>query len=111
MPESHTHFLATITFTEDDLKSLDRFISEPDTRTGDIFRGDTVELSDQYHLDWLVKHDLFEGVVLQVSLMDTEAYRFLAGTSLALAHSENILDDVTFSWQDTPVTLRTQIGA
>lgn len=111
MPESHTHFLATVTFTESELEALDRFISEPDTRTGDIFRGDTVELSDQYHLDWIIKHDLFEGVVMQVSLMDTEAYRFLAGTSRPVTHSEDILDDVSFIWKDMPVTLRIQIGA
>lgn len=111
MPESGTHILATVVFTEPELGALDQFITEPDTRTGDIFRTDTLQVSEAYYLDWLIKHDLFEGVVMQVSLMDSEEHRFLAGTDRPLTESQDILDDFIFTWHEKPVILRVQTTA
>lgn len=108
MSESQSHFLATVIVTDSELQALDQFITEPDTRRGDIFRGETLPISDAYYLDWLIKHDLFEGVVVQVSLMDNETHSFLAGTGRSLSQSQDILDDFIFTWEDKPVILRVE---
>ncbi len=106
MSDQKSPILSSLSFTDTDLRALDQFISQPDTRSKDVFSGNTITVSDTHHLEWLIKHDLFEGVVMQVSLMDREEGHFLAGMGQPLATAEDILDDFIFTWQDRPVILR-----
>ncbi len=89
----------TLSVSPDLLRNLEDFISHPSTRQQDIFAEQNFPVDSHHHLHWLIKHDLFEGVVLHLTLLDTEAYQFLAGYELALAKPEDALGDFEVSWQ------------
>ena len=89
----------TLTVSADIMRNLEDFISHPSTRQQDIFAEQNFPIDSHHHLHWLIKHDLFEGVVLHLTLLDTEAYKFLAGYELALAKPEDALGDFDVSWR------------
>lgn len=81
----------TITLSKSQLPSLDSFIHHPDARQSDIFAQGELAVDEKVKIDWIIKHDLFEGVVLHVSLMAEEGSSFLAGAGLALASVDDAL--------------------
>ncbi|MCL5967160.1 MAG: hypothetical protein M1516_00685 [Firmicutes bacterium] len=58
---------------------LERFIRDPSTREADVFFEQTFDVGDGRSFTVTVKHDLYEGVVMNLTLLDEEAYQFLAG--------------------------------
>ncbi len=89
----------TLTVSADLLHDLENFISHPSSRQQDVLVERDLKIDDTHNLNWLIKHDLFEGVVLHLTLMDTDAYRFLAGYEMALAKPEDVFGDFEVAWQ------------
>jgi hypothetical protein len=83
----------------DTLNALDQFIMHPDTRTSDIFLQKNFPIRPGLQLEWLIKHDLFEGVVLHASLMDTEEYRLLGQQDRHLRQASDALGDIVIDWR------------
>lgn len=81
----------TLTFSPDRIRALEAFIKEPDTRQSDIFDSGTFPIDDATRLDWIIKHDLFEGVVLHLSLMSGDGTQFLAGYEVPLSEVHELL--------------------
>ncbi|PSR25213.1 hypothetical protein SAMN00768000_3176 [Sulfobacillus thermosulfidooxidans DSM 9293] len=77
-----------ISITPDMLSQLEVFITQPDRRTSDIFAERNFPLDHHLNLHWIIRHDIFEGVVMHLSLIDTEEYRHIAGfdKSITTAH-------------------------
>jgi hypothetical protein len=88
-------FEGTIALTAAQVRDLDAFIHEPDTRQGDVFDHGSMAVDQHLNLDWIIKHDLFEGVVLQISLMTEDGTRFLAGEGRSLNHVDDALQPVS----------------
>lgn len=84
----------TITVSRQFLNELRSFIHEPGGRQQDVFWRREVDVDKPRQIQLIIKHDLFEGVVLTLNLMDTEEYRFLGGDVRALAVAEDILGDI-----------------
>ncbi len=81
----------SLRLTADSIEALDSFIHHPDMRKGDIFQQGVLEVNDHEHIDWIIKHDLFEGVVMHLSLMGDDGTRFLAGDGMVLQEAEDAL--------------------
>ncbi|MCY0909197.1 MAG: hypothetical protein C7B44_14745 [Sulfobacillus thermosulfidooxidans] len=81
------------------LERLRIFITQPDSRTHDVFAEQTFTINDTIALNWLVKHDLFEGVMMQVSLLDTADYRHLGGDDIIVSNPEDIFGDYRVRWR------------
>ncbi|NMP20882.1 hypothetical protein [Sulfobacillus harzensis] len=91
----------TLTFSEDSLQALDAFIHHPDTRQTDIFQQGTLAVDGQVHLDWIIKHDIFEGVVMHVSLMGDDGTRFLGGDGAVLTEAQEALRTFDVNYEGT----------
>lgn len=85
----------SLRLTADTLKALDSFIHHPDMRTGDIFQQGALDVDKHVHIDWIIKHDLFEGVVMHLSLMGDDGTRFLAGDGSILTEAHDALRTFT----------------
>ncbi len=96
----------TLTVDADLLLGLHDFITQPDTRLADVFAEQNFPVSATVTLNWLIKHDLFEGVVMHVSLIDMEAYRHLGGQEVSISAPEDIYGDYRVSWEETDYILR-----
>jgi len=77
------------------VKNLESFIHEPYTRTGDIFDQGQLDVTADLTVDWIIKHDLYEGVVVHLSLMEKEAIRFLVGAEATLSLASDLLTTFT----------------
>lgn len=93
-------FTGTITLAAPQLEALEAFIHEPDTRQSDIYEQGRLTVGDDVSVDWIIKHDLFEGVVLHISLMGENGTRFLAGEGAALSRAEDALKTFSLSFED-----------
>jgi hypothetical protein len=80
----------TLTFTPEQQQALEAFIREPDTRRDDVFARGSLETDGQARLDWIIKHDIFEGVVVHFSLMTPDGGSFLAGVEQSLSHASEL---------------------
>lgn len=85
----------TLKFSPEQVTALEAFIREPDTRTTDIFDHGTLPVDEATHIDWIIKHDLFEGVVIHLSLMAADGTRYLAGTEAILAETADVFQTLT----------------
>jgi hypothetical protein len=56
-------------------------------------------------LNWLIKHDLFEGVLMHLTLLDIDAYEHLGTADAAISSSEEIFGTYQISWKGTTYTL------
>lgn len=89
----------TVPLTSEKMQQLARFITQPDTRQHDILMEETYEVNASRSLQWLIKHDLFEGVGLYLTLMDPDTMKFLAGTQAALANPEDLAGDYEIGFE------------
>lgn len=80
------------------VQALAAFMADPDSRTCDIFTEKSFAVAPDLALHWVVKHDLFEGTIMHLSLMDTEAYRYLAGLDRPLQQPEDLYGDYDVLW-------------
>ncbi len=96
----------TLTVDADLLLGLHDFITQPDTRLADVFAEQNFQVSPTVTLNWLIKHDLFEGVVMHVSLIDMEAYQHLGGQEVSISAPEDIYGDYRVSLEETDYILR-----
>lgn len=83
----------TLTLTASRIAALDDFIHQPDTRTGDVFNQGVLEVGGDTVVDWIIKHDLFEGVVVHFSLMAEDGTRFVAGAEGSLSRAGDLLGE------------------
>jgi len=96
----------TISFTDEDCHALDAFIHEPHTRQSDIFKSDTLPVEHNGHtIEWIIKHDLFEGVVAHVSLLADSGTRYVAGDGLVLSQAADAFHTFTLHDGDTQYTV------
>jgi hypothetical protein len=79
-----------ITLPEGLLAALDTYIERPELRRDDVFWRHQVAVGPDRAIHVVVKHDLFEGVVVNVDVMDQEAYRQLGGVQRALARASDL---------------------
>lgn len=84
----------TIRLSPDFLDKLDGFIHEPGSRKAAVFWRREIAVDEPRQLELIIKHDLFEGVVLTVNLMDQDAYQFLGGDVRPLAVAKDVLGDL-----------------
>lgn len=77
------------------LSQLDAFIRFPDQRSGDVFYRRDIPASPHLSLQWVVRHDIFEGTVAQLSLIDDEAGRYLAGEDRPLKEAGDVWGSYT----------------
>lgn len=98
----HAH---QVVLPEDFFPRLDMFIQHPETRTPPIFWQETVSLTPEATLHAVIKHDLYEGVVLSLTLMEPTAFRYLAGSEKTLRDSHDALGDYELSWSGGTVRL------
>lgn len=94
-------------FNAEQLGSLDAFIHEPDTRQGDIFRQGSIDVDKSLKIDWIIKHDLFEGVVVHFSLMASDGSAFLSGEEKTLATAEDLFGDYAIEHDGRRFTVTT----
>ena len=87
------NWTGTVTLTAEQLESLDRFIHEPYTRVSDIFQRGRLEVDSHFAVDWIIKHDLFEGVVAHFSLMSHDGSTFFVGTEQTLSRVDDWFQD------------------
>ncbi len=85
----------------DFVSRLNTFITRPDTRRQDVFWEETVPVDPPLTMHLVIKHDLYEGVVLHLSLYDMDAYRFLAGHEVSLREAVEALGAFDVVWQNT----------
>ncbi|HBQ94064.1 MAG: hypothetical protein M1294_14725 [Firmicutes bacterium] len=81
------------------VEQLESFITRPDTRQGDIFIEQNFPVGPELTLNWIVKHDIFEGVVMHVSLIDTDSYRHLGGVDKTISDAHDIFGEYTVRHQ------------
>lgn len=86
-----TDWNGTITLSAESIGHLSTFMHQPDTRQSDIFDQGSLEATPGRRIDWIIKHDLFEGVVFQLSLMNQDGTMFLAGSGSILQEPADIL--------------------
>ncbi len=86
----HEHVTSLSPTRRDELKN---FITRPDTRQNDVFIEQNFAVGPQLDLNWIVKHDIFEGVIMHISLIDTELYRHLAGIDKMISEEDDILGE------------------
>lgn len=89
----------TIDFNESKTRALEAFIREPDTRHGDVFDQGTFGQDDAIRVDWVIKHDLFEGVVIHFSLMSGDGNTFLGGDGAALLTAQDVFNTYRIPYQ------------
>lgn len=95
------HWTGSLTFSPSQKEALETFIHHPDTRSSDIFDQGTLAVKDQsLRLDWIIKHDLFEGVVIHFSLMADDGSRFLAGDESTLSDAQALCKTYKITYQD-----------
>jgi hypothetical protein len=87
-----------LTLPEGFLEELDTYIHRPDLRRGDVFWQTALSVSPDWHLNVVVKHDLFEGVVVNVDLMGEDGYHHLAGVTKAVATAGDIAGEYELSF-------------
>ncbi len=75
------------------LEQLENFITRPDTRQSDIFIEKYFPLAPPLVLNWIVKHDIFEGVIMHLSLIDTDLYRHITGTDKTIGEARDIFGE------------------
>lgn len=91
----------TITLSTESIGHLSTFMHQPDTRHSDIFDQGSLEATPDHRIDWIIKHDLFEGVVFQLSLMNQDGTMFLAGSGSVLQEPADILGTHTIEHRDS----------
>ena len=84
-----------ISFELEQMAALEAFIHEPDTRRSDIFAQGVLGIKGDRALFWIIKHDLFEGVVLNLSLMTQDASLFLEGMGTSLSQARDLSHSYT----------------
>ncbi|MCY0878087.1 MAG: hypothetical protein OWU84_03985 [Firmicutes bacterium] len=82
----------TLSFSPADLQALDVFIHQPSTRQSDIFAEGTVARHDGVRIDWVIKHDLFEGVVVHFSALNEDGTVFYGGDQATLREARDLLN-------------------
>ncbi len=85
----------TLTFDDSKLVELETYIHEPYSRSGDIFDQGTLNTGKGPQLDWVIKHDLFQGVILHLNLMTEDNSAFLAGQEEQLSKARDLLNTYT----------------
>ncbi|MBX5466416.1 MAG: hypothetical protein K6U14_02825 [Firmicutes bacterium] len=70
--------------------ALETFIRHPDQRQQDVYHHLRYVLDDGLALEWVVKHDLFEGAVAQWSLFDLHRGQYLAGVDRPLPAADAV---------------------
>jgi hypothetical protein len=75
--------------------ALGRFIHEPESRRSDVLVHRQWVPAPGLEVHWTVKHDLFAGVLMVVSIVDTEAGRVVADREKPLAQADDLLGEVT----------------
>jgi len=88
---SNVHWEETLSVCEDFLERLEAFIGFPDQRSDDVFARFQFAITPSLSVQWVVKHDLFEGIVAQLSLIDQELGRFLAGDDRRVPQASAVL--------------------
>ncbi|MGC8487210.1 MAG: hypothetical protein ACP5QO_03170 [Clostridia bacterium] len=83
----------TLRLPADFLERLERFIRDPSSREADVFFEQRFDVGDDRSLTVTVKHDIYEGVVMHLTLLDEDAYRFLAGHELELPEAQALPGD------------------
>lgn len=83
----------TVRLSKDFPARLERFIRDPASRQADVFYEETWDVGDRRSLTLTVKHDIFEGVVMHLTLLDEDAYRFLGGHEQALREGGELVGD------------------
>ncbi|PSR22642.1 MAG: hypothetical protein C7B45_06205 [Sulfobacillus acidophilus] len=98
----------TLTFTPEQQQALEAFIREPDTRRDDVFAHGSLETGSPARLDWIIKHDIFEGVVVHFSLMTPDGGSFLAGVEQSLSHAPDLFQtyDIRYQGRQYSVTVK-----
>jgi hypothetical protein len=88
----------TIQCSAEWLSRLDQYIRDP--ARPQVFYARSFEPSSGRRVDVVIKHDLFEGVVLNVTLLEDQGQRFLGGTNRTLDQARDILGTDTVSTHD-----------
>lgn len=87
----------TLTLRPEQVDALEAFIRESDTRESDIFDHGSLGEHGDVRIDWIIKHDLFEGVVVHWSLMSADGTTFLGGAEKSLQEANDLFDRFTLS--------------
>lgn len=87
----------TLTLQPEQVDALEAFIREPDTRGSDIFDQGSLDHDGDVRVDWIIKHDLYEGVVAHWSLMSADGNTFLCGAEKSLREARDLFDRFTLS--------------
>ncbi len=90
----------SLTLGTEQMAALDAFIHQPDTRKGDIFAQGTLPVNPGLAVDWIIKHDLFEGVVIHFSLMAQDGTVFLAGADASLSQAADLRESYVLEHED-----------
>jgi len=69
---------------------LERFIRDPSSRAADVFFEETFDIGDRTTLTVTVKHDLYQGVVLHLTLLADDGSRYLGGTEAEIAEATDL---------------------
>lgn len=95
-------------FSDDALQALDRFIHQPESREQDVFLSETYEVGDTRVLEWVIRHDIFEGVLSNLNLVDQEAYRHLEGTTSPIERAEDAIQTFSLTYDGKTYALKVQ---
>ncbi len=111
MPKQTTAFEETLTLTATMLKDIDTFITQPESRQADLLVERNFPVEDHIVLNWLIKHDLFEGVVMHLTLLNTDLYENLGTADAALSAAEEVFGEFSISWKGAQYILHVVRGA
>lgn len=98
----------TVVLPEGLLTDLETFIHHPETRQKDVLWEQNLDVEPNLFLNVTVKHDIFEGTVINLSLVEPQAYRYLAGESRSLGRAQDVLGDYDVVWNESTYRLRLQ---
>ena len=87
----------TLTLQPEQVNALESFIREPDTRQSDIFDQGSLGQDGSVRVDWIIKHDLYEGVVVHFSLMSADGTQFLSGAEKSLREAQDLFERFTLT--------------
>jgi len=107
MPETPDVRSETYSVSADFLERLNTFITAPDSRQQDVFSRHIMALDDTLQFEWIIKHDLFEGVVSQLHLFNPVTWHLVVGTQRPISEPEQIFGtyDVWFNGQHYQLTV------
>lgn len=106
MPSPNPGDTLVVTVDPNFLHALDRFIHEPESRRSDVLVRRQWAPAPGLEVHWAVKHDLFAGVLMVASVVDTEAGRVVADQEKPIARPDDVLGEITLAAGGRTVRIR-----